>query len=106
MVLIIAVLFAVMGARKPRELTYIVDGKGITIGEKFYSYASFKSFSILQEEGMETVWFMPLKRFMPGLSIYFAPEDGQKIVDVIAEFLPFEDKQLDFIDQLMHRLRF
>ena len=106
MLLVVALLFGIMGSRKPRELQYIVDDRGVSIGGKFYPYSVFKSFSVVQEEGIESIWFMPLKRLMPGLSIYFAPQDGQKIIDVLVEFLPFEDKHLDPVDKLMHRLHF
>ena len=101
-----ALLFGIMAARKPRELPYKVSSDGLHIGEKFYSYDTFKSFSVVQEEGIESIWFMPLKRFMPGLSIYFAPNDGQKIVDVLSNYLPFEAKELDLVDRFMHRIRF
>ena len=106
MILVAALLFGIMGARKPRELDYRVSQDGIRMGNKFYSYGVFKSFSVMQEEGIESIWFMPLKRFMPGLSIYFAPNDGQKIVDVLSDYLPFEARELDPVDKLMHRLRF
>lgn len=106
MLLFAGLLFGIMGARKPRELQYKVGDDGMHIGAKFYPYSVFKSFSVLQEEGLESIWFMPLKRFMPGLSIYFAPNDGQKIVNVLSEYLPFEPRELDPVDKLMHKLRF
>lgn len=106
MVVIVAILFGIMGARQPRELQYQVDENGVKVGEKFYDYDNFKSFSVIPEEGVETIWFMPMKRFMPGLTIYFAPEDADRIADVLSEFLPFENKTQDPIDRLMHRLRF
>ena len=106
MFLVGALLFGIMAARKPRELAYLVDDQGVKVGDKFYAYSNFKSFSVIQEEGVESIWFMPLQRLMPGLSIYFAPQDGDRIVQVISDFLPFEPRKIDPIDQLMHRLRF
>ena len=106
MIVFAALLFGIMGARKPRELPYKVSSDGLHIGQKFYPYDSFESFSVVQEESIESIWFMPLKRFMPGLSIYFAPNDGQKIMDVLSNYLPFEAKELDLVDRLMHRIRF
>lgn len=106
MIVIVAVIFAVFAARKPRELNYQVDGSGVQIGPKAYPYGAFRSFSIVEEGAIESIWLMPLKRFMPILTIYFDPKDGQKIVDVLAQFLPVENRQMDPIDRLMHRLRF
>lgn len=106
MIVIVALLFGIMGARTPRELPYLIDENGVQVDKKMYNFSNFKSFSIVQEEGIESIWFMPMQRFMPGLSIYFSPQEGQQIVDFLGEFLPYEDRQLDTIDRLMHKIRF
>lgn len=100
------ILFGIMAARQPRELPYRIDSDGIKIGDKQYPYASFKSFSVVQEEGLESIWLLPLQRFTPGLSIYFSPGDRDKIVNILGEYLPIDDRQLDFVDKLMHKVRF
>lgn len=105
-VVIVAIVFGVFAARKPRELQYYIDNTGLKIAEKFYPYSDFKSFSVIQEDGIESIWFMPLKRFMPIISVYFDPNDGQKIADVLSQYLPFENRQPDPVDKLMRRLRF
>lgn len=105
-VIIVAIIFGIFAARKPRELTYGVDNKGVRIGEKFYPYALFRSFSIVQEGGIESIWLMPLRRFMPIITIYFEQTDGEKIVGVLSQMLPVEQRQVDIVDKLMHRLRF
>ncbi len=105
-VVVVAIVFGILAARKPRELEYSVDDKGVKVGDKFYPFSGFRSFSIVQEDAVESIWFMPLKRFMPPLTIYFDPRDGQKIVDVLSQTLPMENRQLDAVDRLMHRLRF
>lgn len=105
-VIVVAVLFGYMASRKPRELPYIVNEKGVQVDKKLYPYGTFKSFSIIQEEGIESIWFMPLQRFAPGLTIYFAPQEGQKIVDYLGNQLPYEERKPDTIDTIMHRIRF
>lgn len=106
MVVIVAIMFGIFAARKPRVLEYQVDNTGVHIGPKFYPYANFKSFAVISEDSINSIWLMPLKRFMPILTIYFAPGDGQKIIDVLGNFLPVQSHQPDPIDRLMHRLRF
>lgn len=103
---VIAVIFAVAAARKPRVLTYRLDESGLTIGQKFYPYNNFKSFTLVQQGAFPSITFMPLKRFMPSLSIYFAPGDQQKILDALSKHLPMEQSQGELVDRLMHRLRF
>ena len=106
MVVIVAIIFGIFAARKPRVLSYNVDQSGVGIGEKLYPYAHFKSFSVVQEGAIDSIWLMPLKRFMPMLTIYFEPKDEDKIVNTLSHFLPVETHQLDAVDKLMHRLRF
>ncbi|MCA9329751.1 hypothetical protein KDA11_03840 [Candidatus Saccharibacteria bacterium] len=105
-VITLAILFGIIAAKKPRELTYAITEDGVRVGEKLYLYNAFKSFSVIQEEGIESIWLMPLQRFMPGLSIYFAPDDGERIVQELATYLPFEPRNIDFIDKLMHKIRY
>jgi hypothetical protein len=105
-VLLSAALFGYIASKKPRELPYLINSEGVRVDKKLYRYSNFKSFSIIQEEGIQSVWFMPMQRFAPGLSIYFSPEEGQKIVNLLGTFIPYEERKLAPIDQLMHRLRF
>lgn len=105
-IIFVAIIFGIAGARQPKEQQYKIDEKGVTIGDKNYLYNAFRSFSIVQEEGVESIWFIPLKRFRPPISIYFDPNDGDRIVDILSQFLPVENHQLDAVDRLMHRLRF
>ncbi|OGL30238.1 hypothetical protein A3D14_02850 [Candidatus Saccharibacteria bacterium RIFCSPHIGHO2_02_FULL_47_12] len=106
MVVIVAAVFGVFAARRPRVLNYSVNGTGINVGNKYYPYSNFKSFSIVREGNIGSIWLMPLKRFMPVLTIYFEPADEPKIIGVISQFLPVEASRLDAVDKLMHRLRF
>ena len=105
-VLLSAALFGYIASKKPRELPYLISSEGVKVDKKLYRYSNFKSFSIIQEEGIQSVWFMPMQRFAPGLSIYFSPDEGQKIVNLLGTFIPYEERKLDPIDRLMHRLRF
>lgn len=100
------ILFVIIGARKPQQRTYSVDNRGVTIDHKFYSYDSFKSFAILNEGAIGSVVFMPLQRFTPELTIYFAPDDGERILDVLAASLPNDQRREKAVDRLMKRMRF
>jgi len=105
-VAIVGISFGFFAARKPRELHYALDTSGIHMGEKFYPYNQFKSFSLVEEDAAQSVWLMPLKRFMPIITVYFDPNDQDKIANTLSNFLPFENRQPDAVDKLMHRLRF
>ncbi len=100
------IIFLVAASRKPRVLEYVVDGNGLEIAGKFYPYSDFRSFGIVHDGAFSNITLMPLKRFMPPISIYYAPEDSEKIVDTLAAFLPMEEYKLDLIDSLIRKLRF
>ena len=106
MIIVAALAFGVFAVRKPRVLDYKVDDSGIKIENKFYPYGNFKAFAVVDEGSVEAIWLMPLKRFMPVLTIYFPPEEGKKIVDVIGNFLPFQNHEPDPLDRLVQRIRF
>ncbi len=106
---VMAVMYAaitVYARREPQVLKYSVGAEGIMIGEKHFTYDQFKSFSVMQETGVPSISLDPTQRFMPAVSIYFAPEDGDKIVNELAKFLPHEQKTSSVVDRAMLKLRF
>jgi hypothetical protein len=103
---VVALLFAILGGRKPQQIPYQVDEHGITVNGKFYSYGLYKSFSILREGEVGYINLMPLKRFMPEMSIYFAVADESKIADVLAGSLPYDQREEHSFDRLMKKLHF
>jgi hypothetical protein len=105
-VLISALALGYYAGRKPRQLQYHLDKEGLTIAEKHFPYRQFRSFTIMDEDAFASIVFMPLKRFGLPTTIYFAPEDEDRIVDIINQHLPFEPRDRDAIDRLMKRIRF
>ncbi len=103
---IAAALFGVAGARKPRTLEYELNNRGVQIGAKFYDYAGFKSFTVLEEGAINSIQLLPLKRFMPPISLYCPPEQEDAVVGLIGSYLPHEERSSDPIDSLMRKVRF
>jgi uncharacterized membrane protein YobD (UPF0266 family) len=105
-VLLSCIAISIYAARKPATNKYIINEKGVQVQERFRPYSEFRSFSIVEEGAIDTVWLKPLKRFSPPVVMHFSPEDEQKITDVLANFLPHEDRELDAIDRFSKRMRF
>lgn len=106
---VILVAAAVMGfvaGRKPRTLQYRIDTSGVHIGNKLYAYHDYKAFSIIDEGAINSIKLMPLKRFLPAVSMYYAPQDESKIVEALSDFLPYEDKDDDPFDRMVRKIRF
>ncbi|MCA9338835.1 hypothetical protein KC939_00630 [Candidatus Saccharibacteria bacterium] len=107
-----AVLIAVMAAalivysrRPPRTLQYTLSPEGLNTGQKLHSFKEFKAFGVVQDGPIYSIMLVPTKRFAPMMNVYFAAEDGEKIVDIFGHHLPMEQLKLDFVDTLMRKLR-
>lgn len=104
--LVIAAIFAVGAGRKPRMVAYAIDQGGVHVGAKYYAYSAFKSFSLAQDGPMNTVLLLPMKRFMPLVSMGYPPTLQHDIEDTLGSYLPYEQHQPDPVERLMHRVRF
>lgn len=103
---IVAIIFGITAARKPRQISYALDSKGITIGSRFLPYADFRSFTVDQEGAFASVSLMPLKRFAPMTVIYLDPQDEDRILNLLSEYLPLDQTRTDAVERLMRRIRF
>ena len=99
-------MLATYAARKPRQLSYQLDPAGLTIGDKHFGYSEFRSFSVVPEGAFSSVVFSPLKRFGTLTTIYYDPQDEERIIDAISRRLPQEEHRADPIDGMMRRIRF
>jgi hypothetical protein len=103
---IAGIIVGVYASRKPNQVQYELTNKGIKIGRNFYSYSTFRSFSLADEGELSSVNFTPIKRLMPPLALYFEPQNEQKITGIIGDHLPYDQHRLDAIDRLTRRIRF
>jgi hypothetical protein len=99
-------ILATYATRKPRQLSYQVDRSGLTIGIKHYGFDEFRSFSIVPEGAFSSIVFTPLKRFGTLVTIYYDPQDEERIIDALSLRLPHEERRPDPIDGMMRRIRF
>ncbi|HKX24615.1 MAG TPA: hypothetical protein VJM46_05235 [Candidatus Saccharimonadales bacterium] len=106
LVVVMAIAIGVFATRPPRTLRYALTDSGLQIEESHYHYNDFRAFGIIADGGLYSIMLIPTKRFMPAVSIYFAEDDGEKIVDILGSRLPMEELHLDFVDRMMRRLRF
>jgi hypothetical protein len=107
-ILVIVMAFAVIiyTRRPPRTLTYALSGsQGLYVGERLYHFDEFKAFGLIKDGEHNSIMLIPTKRFAPGVSVYFPPEAGEKIVDILGQRLPMEELKLDAIDIVVRKLR-
>jgi len=105
-VIVAALFFGYVAGRKPRTLEYELSSAGITIGHRFYPYENFKSFWVEHQGTFGSISFMPLKRFMPLLTVYYAADQEEEILNALSNHLPIEEAHRDMLDQFIDRIRF
>ncbi|MGH7234226.1 MAG: hypothetical protein ACREF7_02160, partial [Candidatus Saccharimonadales bacterium] len=105
-IIVVALVMIIFGSKRPRDLNYRIDNEGLHIGEKSYPFDRFRSFAISQQGAFSSIVLFPLKRFAVMISAYFNPSDEQKIVAIISNYLPLEEKRRDIIDEMMWKIRF
>ncbi len=103
-IVIVTIFFALFAARKPREQNYALSRQGVRIGAKTYRFQEFKNFSVIEDGSTISVVFMPLKRFMPALTVYVVPDVEEQVFDFLSSILPFEQHRVDAVDSLMRRI--
>jgi len=105
-ILLMGMAVGIYARREPKVQRYSLSASGLSVGEHHYPINEFGSYYITDEGGIQSATFIPLRRFMPPVSVYFLPQDGAKIIATLSNILPLEDRQPDLIDRLMKRVRF
>lgn len=105
-VVAIGIIFGVIGARKPRTLQYRLDAQGLSVAGKVYPYRHFKAFSVGREGPLASISLLPLRRFMPVLTVFCEPTAEDRITELVGSYLPLDDGKLDPIDKFLHKIRF
>jgi hypothetical protein len=105
-VLIMAAILGVAGARKPKVVKYRLDNSGLKVGRRLYPYRAYKSFTMPEEGPFISIVLVPLRRFDFPVSAYLAPDSQDKALDFLSSHLPMEPTGLDRLERLMRTLHF
>lgn len=104
--LVAALALGFYGRRPPRQRQYHLNDQGLSIDQKYFPYDMFRSFAILDEGPFVSLVFLPLKRFGFLTTIYLDPQDEERIINLVNQFLPLEQREHDPIDRFMKRIGF
>jgi hypothetical protein len=107
LIVIIGIIFGAAAGRQPRSLQYLLDDKGITINRAFRPYGDFKSFAVVEEGEINTIIFMPLKRFTLPLSLNVGENETDEVVAKLSDYMPNDQTHgHDAIDRFVQRIHF
>ena len=102
---VMAISLFVYVNRPPRVLDYTLSRKGLHINDILYPFSDFKGFGVVHDGKEFSVLLLPVKRFKPGVSVYFPEESGVAIVDMLGVRLPMQELHLDIVDRIIRKLR-
>ena len=91
--------------RPPRMIDYTLSRQGLHINDHLYPFAEFKGFGVIHDGKEYSILLLPVKRFKPGVSVYFPEAAGEAIVDMLGARLPMQTLHLDIIDRVIRKLR-
>ncbi len=103
---LLGILFIALASRQPRVLSYEISNQGVKINGRLFAFSSMRSFTVVEQDSLRSIDIIPLKRFMPIISMYYDPKDEGIITSTIGRYLPKEDRPQPLIDKLMHKIRF
>lgn len=102
---VMAVALFVYVNRPPRMIDYTLSRKGLYINDHLYPFAEFRGFGVIHDGKEFSVLLLPVKRFKPGVSVYFPEAAGEAIVDMLGARLPMQELHLDIVDRIIKKLR-
>ncbi len=105
LIITIAAVLIAMTVRPARMIQYRMNKDGIYIDEQLVKFSDYKAFGLFKEHDNNSILLIPVKRFLPGLSIYFPEDQGEAIVDLLARRLPNQEVKQDFMDKIVRLLR-
>lgn len=102
---VMAVALFVYVNRPPRMIDYTLSRKGLHINDRLYPFTEYKGFGVIHDGKEYSVLLLPVKRFKPGVSVYFPEAAGEAIVDMLGARLPMQELHLDLVDRIIRKLR-
>lgn len=91
--------------RPARELHYVLSENGLYINDQLHPMDEFRAFGVVQGSPLNSLMLVPTKRFRPALTVYFANDVGEQIVDLLGGYLPMEEMHHDAFDTIVQKLR-
>ena len=102
---IMTVALFLLSEKTPQNINYAISPKGVYVGDKLYDFSEFRAFGITRENNQHSAILLPVKRFSPGLTLYFSEKEGEKIVDMLGARLPMQEIKPDALEKLIRMIK-
>ena len=105
-ILAMAGLVLVYSLKKPGRKKYSLTVLGLRVGSRLYDYNSFKTFSLVKEQGVAALYLATNQRFLPPLTIYLPLDKDKRIIKRLSQYIAYTPRNIQWSDRLMTYLRF
>ena len=102
---VMAIAVVVLSLKPPRVINYAISPKGVYVADKLYDFSEFRAFGISEFGGQHSAILLPVKRFSPGLTIYFSENEGEAVVDMLGARLPMQPYKPDVLERLIRLIK-
>ncbi len=102
---VMAAAVVLLSTKPPRVINYAISPKGVYVADKLYDFSEFRAFGVVVDEKLSSAILLPVRRFSPGLTIYFTPADGEQVVDMLGARLPMQEIKPDALDKFIRMIR-
>ena len=102
---VMTVAVILLSFRPPQIIQYSIGPKGIYVGDKLYDFSEFRAFGVVQSPRGPYIIVLPVKRFSPGVTLYFDQFQGEAIVDMLGARLPIQEIKEDSMEKFIRLIR-
>lgn len=102
---IMAVALFVLSNKNPQIINYAISPKGIYIADTLHDFSEFRAFGLIHDNDQHSILLLPVKRFSPGLTIYFSEAEGERIVDMLGARLPMQEIKPDALEKFIRLIK-
>ena len=102
---VMATAVIILSTKQVRTITYSVSPKGVYVADKLYDFSEFRAFGVIQDPEYASILLLPVKRFSPGVTLYFDEKDGEQIVDMLGARLPIKEVKIDALEKFIRFIR-
>lgn len=104
LIVVVAITLLIMSRRSPRVIRYVLNAQGLTIDGGLRAFTEFRAFGIVRDGAFFAIKLIPVGRFSPEVTVYFAQQDGERIVDILGAYLPMEEMKMHIFDRITRKL--
>jgi len=101
-----AFLIYVQAVKRPKEITFIISGEGITINDKTYPISDIRSFWIFEEPELRYISLLSKRLTQPHMSLPLADQDPQSIRRALLNFIQEKKQEETFSEIIVRKIRF